>query len=75
MSIEETKQQLKYNVVFTTIDPPILSGQSCGVAYSKLRLYSEELDLTIETGYMRSHFENKKLLLKLFDSALDDLIK
>lgn len=74
MDIIEVKQQIRNNVKFQTINPPKLGGQSCGLNYSKQRLYNEELDLTIEIGYHRSHLKNKELLLKIFDVALDELI-
>lgn len=74
MDIKEIKEQIRNNLKFETINPPETGGQSCGIIYSKIRLYSEDLDLTIETGHYRSRVKNKELLLKLFDSALDDLI-
>jgi hypothetical protein len=43
--------------------------------YSKQRLYSEDLDLTIETGYHRSVFKNRDLLNKLFEHAIEDYIQ
>ena len=48
---------------FETVNPPQTGGQSCGIIYSKQRLYSEELDLTIETGYHRS---KNRILFTLF---------
>ena len=75
MDIKEVKQQIKNNVKFETVNPPQTGGQSCGIVYSKQRLYSEELDLTIETGYHRSQLKNRELLFTLFDLALDDLVR
>ena len=75
MDIKEVKQQIKNNVKFETVNPPQTGGQSCGIIYFKQRLYSEELDLTIETGYYRSHLKNRELLFTLFDLALDDLVR
>jgi hypothetical protein len=75
MDIKEVKQQITNNVKFETIDPSKTGGQTCGIAYSRLRLYSEELDLTIETGYHRSMAKNKELLLTLFELVLDDLVR
>jgi hypothetical protein len=75
MDIKEVKQQIRNNVKFESINPPQIGGQSCGMIYSKQRLYSEELDLTIETGHYRSQLKNRNLLFTLFDLALDDLIR
>lgn len=75
MNIKEIKEQIRNNVKFETVNPPQTGGQSCGIIYSKQRLYSEELDLMIETGYHRSQFKNKELLVTLFDLALDDLVR
>ena len=75
MDIKEVKQQIKNNVKFETVNPPQTGGQSCGIIYFKQRLYSEELDLTIETGYYRSQLKNRELLFTLFELALDDLVR
>ena len=75
MNIDEIKQQIRNAVKFETINPPQTGGQSCGLIHSRQRLYSEELDLTIETGYHRSSLKNRELLFTLFDLALDDLIR
>lgn len=74
MEIQEVKQKIKDNIKFENIIPPKTGGQSCGIMYSPQRLYSEDLDLTIETGYHRSTLKNRELLVKLFELALDDLI-
>ncbi len=74
MDITEAKQLIKKNAKFEDCTPVIRGGQSCGIIYSRQRLYSEELDLTIETGYYRSTLKNRELLFTLFDLALDDLI-
>ena len=74
MDIEEIKQQIRDNLKFEIATPPETGGQSCGIIYIKQRLYSEELDLTIETGYHKSTFKNNELLLELFNLALNNLI-
>lgn len=75
MNLEEVRQQVRDNVRFEVLPPPSpMGGQSCGVKYSKLRLYSEELDLRIETGYHKSQMKNKELLLTLFDRAVEKMI-
>ncbi len=75
MDIKEAKQHIKNNVKFETINPPQTGGQTCGPVHYKQRLYSEELDLTIETGYHRSQLKNRELLFTLFELTLDELIK
>lgn len=72
---QEVKEQIKNNVKFETVNPTKTGGQSCGIIDSKQRLYSEELDLTIETGYYRSQLKNKELLMYLFELVLDEIIK
>lgn len=74
MNLEEVKQQIKDNIKWEVIPPPQMGGQSCGVRYSKQRLYSEELDLMIETGYHKSQMKNRELLLTLFDKAVEKMI-
>lgn len=75
MSIEEYKQEIKDNVKIEHVKPPSKGGQCSGMLYNKLRLYSKELDLTIETGYYRSTLKNKELLYTLFELTIDELIK
>ena len=75
MNINEVKQQIRNNIKIETIDPPKLGGQCCGIIYPRMRLYSEELDLTIESGHYKNKTQNKKLISLLFDLALDELIK
>ena len=74
MNIAEIKQQIKDNVKFETVNPPKTGGQSCGILNCKQRLYSEELDLIIETGRHRSNLKNRELLFILFELAIDNLI-
>lgn len=75
MDLKEVKQQITDNVKFETINPPKTGGQTCGITYSRLRLYSEELDLTIETGYHQNPMKNKELLFTVFELVLDDLFR
>lgn len=74
IDITQIKQEIRDNVKIETVNPPQTGGQSCGIRYSKLRLYSEELDLTLETGYHRSNIQNRELLKTLFELVLDELI-
>jgi hypothetical protein len=75
MDIDKIKQQIRDNVKITTVVPPKTSGQSCGKITWTQRLYSEELDLTIETNYGGYPHKNRDLLLMLFEHALDEFIK
>ena len=72
--IEEVKQVIRDNIKIKSINPDKSGGQSCGNTYCKISLYSEDLDLTIETGYYRSSLRNKQLVTILFDLALDDMV-
>lgn len=75
MDIKEAKEEIKKSVKFEKVNPKQQYGQTCGIINSKQRLYSEELDLTIETGYHISQLKNRELLFTLFDLALDELIR
>ena len=73
--IKRVKQSIKDAVIFTSINLPSTGGQQVTSSPNpKLRLYSEELDLKIETGYHRSFIKNKELLLKLFEVMLNEVI-
>lgn len=74
MDTTDIKQQIRNNVKFESIYPQETGGQSCGIIYIRQRLICEELDLTIETGYHRSIFKNRDLLIKMLDSAIDSII-
>jgi hypothetical protein len=67
------KETIKQNAILTNIDPAPKGGQTTGSVYHRYRLNSEELDLTIETGYYRSSIRNGELLYKLLDFAIDEL--
>jgi len=72
---EESKNIIRSNAKISTVNPPITGGQTCGVTFPKVRLYSEELDLTIETGYYRTNQKNIELLMKMFNLALNEIVK
>jgi len=73
--IEKAKQEIKQNVEFKKNIPDQLGGQQTGLITPKQRLYSDELDLTIETSFYKSQLKNRELLYVLFDLAVDELIK
>ncbi len=68
-------KKLREEVRFEIINPDEKGGQCCGMRYSKMRLISDDLDVVIETGYFKSNFQNKEFLLKMFDAALNELVK
>ena len=74
--VNELKQKIISNVKIEPIQPPPnLGGQSYGIPkYSKMKIYSEELDLTIEFGYYRSALKNRDIVATLFELALDEII-
>lgn len=74
MEIEEIKQQIKSNAKLETAYPPIVGGQSCGIFPSKVRLTSEELDLSIEFGYYKGSLKNKEKVLLLFELLIDEIV-
>lgn len=75
MNINKVKQQLKDNVKWEVMNPDESGGQNCGILQLKQKLISEELDIKIEIGYKRSALDNRELAIKLFELALDELVK
>jgi len=74
-AIAEVKEKITANVKISTVNRPITGGQACGVTFPKIRLYSEDLDLTIETGYYRTNQKNIELLMKMYNIALNEIVK
>ena len=75
--INQLKYDLKDGLLWTIERAPteIVGGQSCnGVKYGTTCL-CKELDIKITVGAYKSQIKNKELALKLFDSALDELVK
>ena len=75
MDKDEIKAKIRSNVKFETVNNNKTGGQTVGMPYYRQRLYSEDLDLTIETGFHRSITKNRELLFTLFDLALDDVLR
>lgn len=57
--LKQIKQTVRDNVRFETVNPPKSGGQTVMQLYTKQRLYSEELDLTIEFAHYRSPLKIK----------------
>ena len=73
MELETIKEIIRKNVIIKPINNHEKGGQSCGIYFnSKLSLYSEELDLRIETGRYKSQLKNSELLIKLFEVVLSE---
>lgn len=76
MDIEKTKELIKANIKWENVYPNQPGGQCVSIVKSPIqRLYSEELDLTIELGYHKSILKNREVIYSLFELVLDDLIK
>ncbi len=79
MNIDQTKELIKANIkwenIYPSTQPSPGGGQCINIVRSKQRLYSEELDLTIELGYYTSMIKNREMIYKVFELILDDLIK
>lgn len=79
MDIEKAKELVKANIkwenLYPSTQPGPGGGQCINIVRSRQRLYSEELDLTIELGYHRSMLKNREVIYTLFELILDDLIK
>lgn len=50
-------------------------GQSCGIMYSGIRLYSEELDCEIMIGTNRSQLKNYDTAMTVMEMLIDDYLK
>lgn len=75
MTPEQVRLELRNTIKIETVYPPITGGQSVGNFQSKIRLYSEELDLTIITGYYKANLKNRDLAIELFSKALELIVK
>lgn len=73
--MEEIKQTILKNLKAETINEAPIGGQSCGKFPSKVRIYSEELDIAIECGYLRSRLKNCEMIVKIFEQIIDENIK
>ena len=74
-TVPEIKKEILDNVKWESVNPHKLGGQSCGMPIMIQRGVSEDIDLTIEICYHRSTIENRKLAIKLFEKAVDEIIK
>ena len=75
--IKSAKDEISANVKWERILPPLpTGGQQCGLRISRgVVLKSEELELEIKVDYYRNQIDNRAFALKLFELALDELIK
>lgn len=72
--IKEVKQRVRNSVKLSILTQHQPGGQFTSPVFLRQRLYSEELDLVIETGYHINNKKNIALLSKLFETAIDELI-
>lgn len=67
MEREELKQIILKNLKKETINKVPAGGQSCGMPDSKVRIYSEDLNIAIECGYHGSKLKNCDMITKIFE--------
>jgi hypothetical protein len=72
---EDIKDSIRNNVKIETVPPKRDKGMNINVHRESQRLYSEELNLTIELGHRGSSINNRKILMELFEEALNKIIK
>lgn len=75
MTIDETKEHYRKDAKITVINSHQTGGQTVGTFSNKVQLYSEELEITIETSFHRSQLKNIELLHAMFEVAINELIK
>ena len=77
--LQKTKELIKANIkwenIYPSTQPGPGGGQCINIVRSRQRLYSEELDLTIDFGFHGSMIKNRDVIYKIFESLLDELIK
>lgn len=67
------KEDLIKNIIFETYIPGNTGGQSVGRMSTSLKGTIPELDISISCGYHNSQFKNRKTIVKLFNTILEDL--
>jgi hypothetical protein len=72
---ESIINDIRSNVKIETVPPKRNNGMNVNVHRESQRLYSEELNLTIELGHRGSSINNRKILMELFEEALNKIIK
>ncbi len=75
MELEERKSLIRNNVKITLQSPNNIGGQSCGMPTYPIVLVSEDLDIQLIISHHRSQLKNSKLALKMFETALNELVK
>ncbi len=73
--VESPKEFYKNKIVFNSVNPPLLGGQSCGIVSDTQQLKCEELDLVLECGYTRSAIRNREYLMVMFNAFMDEIVK
>jgi len=66
-------KEIMNNLKVSVIDPPDLGGQQCGMQHSLIEVYSDELSLTIRSGYYRSKIKNLELVKRIIELTIKEL--
>lgn len=74
-TLEEIKQEIRGNIRFVNLNPPVTGGQQCGIRRPIYRLESDELELKIEFNYHRSVLANREVMTTIFELILDETVK
>jgi hypothetical protein len=74
-TIEEVKKELLDNVVVTVPGREPSGGQSCGIIDCSVKLYQDDLDVTICIGNFYNIRDNKAIAMTLMELAIDELIR
>ena len=74
-SLQEIKESVRKNIKKIPYKEPNPGGQSCGVIYAGIRLYSEEIGIEIMVETHRSQLKNYDYAMMLMNLVIDDQIK
>lgn len=70
-AIEQAMNNLKREI----IHPNRVGGQSFRLPQQNVRIYSSELNVTVEVGFHRSQIKNYELARTLIELAAEELLK
>ena len=66
-------KEIMNNLKVSIIAPPDFGGQQCGIQHSLIEVYSDELTLTIRSGYYQSKIKNLMLIKRIIELTLKEL--
>ena len=73
-TIEKIKERVRKNIKKLPYKEEPKGGQSCGVIYTGIRLFSEELGAEVMIDFSRSQLKNYDYAMTIMNLIIDDQI-